>query len=248
MVFERLEGPAGTSDPNQTKSIITGITTTMSKAGINLGLNSKKKKIDQSNTTMNGVSPSPPFHFSATKFNHQTTPHSSAIGSVVNHHGLLSFSDLKVRTGLRFGSDRQSHVISVRCNSTAGPGSGDNESKNVLDAFFLGKAVAEAVNERLESAVGEFLSTIGRLQAEQQRQVQDFQEDVLERAKKAKENAAREAMEAQGLVPEPRTVDIAYGVNSTTSSPTTNATNPTISPSSPNSSTEDSAFGVSIDE
>lgn len=64
----------------------------------------------------------------------------------------------------------------------------------------MGKALAEALNERIESTVGEFLSTVGRLQAEQQRQVQDFQEDVLERAKKAKEKAAREAVEAQGLV------------------------------------------------
>lgn len=52
---------------------------------------------------------------------------------------------------------------------------GESESRSVLDAFFLGKALAEALNERIESAVGEFLSTIGRLQAEQQKQVQDFQ-------------------------------------------------------------------------
>ncbi|KAF5746335.1 hypothetical protein HS088_TW06G00506 [Tripterygium wilfordii] len=77
---------------------------------------------------------------------------------------------------------------------------GDSDSKGVLDAFFLGKALAEALTERIESTVGEFFSTVGRLQAEQQKQVQDFQEEVLERAKKAKERAAREAMEAQGLV------------------------------------------------
>ena len=52
---------------------------------------------------------------------------------------------------------------------------GENESKQVLDAFFLGKAFAEALNERVESAVGEFLSTVGRLQSEQQKQVQEFQ-------------------------------------------------------------------------
>lgn len=52
---------------------------------------------------------------------------------------------------------------------------GDGDSKSVLDAFFLGKALAEALNERIESTVGEFLSAIGRLQAEQQKQVQDFQ-------------------------------------------------------------------------
>ncbi|KAK4407326.1 putative protein, chloroplastic [Sesamum angolense] len=85
---------------------------------------------------------------------------------------------------------------------------GENESKAILDAFFLGKAVAEAVNERIESAVGEFLSTIGRLQAEQQKQVQEFQEDVLEKARRAKEQAAREAMEAQGLIPKSSAVEI----------------------------------------
>lgn len=52
---------------------------------------------------------------------------------------------------------------------------GDASSKSVLDAFFLGKALAEALNERIESAVGEFLSIVGRFQAEQQKQVQDFQ-------------------------------------------------------------------------
>ncbi|KAL8170206.1 hypothetical protein V2J09_022010 [Rumex salicifolius] len=72
---------------------------------------------------------------------------------------------------------------------------GENDSRAVLDAFFLGKAVAEALTERIESTVGEFLSTVGRLQAEQQRQVQEFQEEVFERASKAKEKAAREAME-----------------------------------------------------
>ncbi|XP_026384245.1 uncharacterized protein At4g13200, chloroplastic-like [Papaver somniferum] len=78
---------------------------------------------------------------------------------------------------------------------------GDSGSKSVLDAFFLGKALAEAINERVESTLGELLSTVGRLQAEQQKQVQDFQEEVLERAKSAKEKAAREAMEAQGNIP-----------------------------------------------
>jgi hypothetical protein len=52
---------------------------------------------------------------------------------------------------------------------------GNSSSKNVLDAFFLGKALAETQNERIESTVGELLSTVGRLQAEQQRQVQEFQ-------------------------------------------------------------------------
>uniref|UniRef100_A0A803LAI4 Uncharacterized protein n=1 Tax=Chenopodium quinoa TaxID=63459 RepID=A0A803LAI4_CHEQI len=75
---------------------------------------------------------------------------------------------------------------------------GESDSKTVLDAFFLGKALGEALTERIESTVGEILSTVGRLQAEQQKQVQEFQEDVFERAKRAKEKAAREALEEQG--------------------------------------------------
>lgn len=90
--------------------------------------------------------------------------------------------------------------LNFTCNFSSNPPPGENESKNVLDAFFLGKALAEAVTERIESTVGEFLSTVGRLQSEQQKQVQDFQEEILERAKQAKEKAARETMETQGLI------------------------------------------------
>lgn len=52
---------------------------------------------------------------------------------------------------------------------------GGNDSKGVLDAFFLGKAVAEALTERIEATVGEFVSVIGQWQAEQRKQVQDLQ-------------------------------------------------------------------------
>ncbi|KAK4419477.1 putative protein, chloroplastic [Sesamum alatum] len=117
-------------------------------------------------------------------------------------HCSLFSSNLKlISSGLH-----QFPRINLRCSCSGD--SGENESKAVLDAFFLGKAVAEAVNERIESAVGEFLSTIGRLQAEQQKQVQEFQEDVLEKARRAKEQAAREAMEAQGLIPKSSAVEI----------------------------------------
>lgn len=45
----------------------------------------------------------------------------------------------------------------------------------MLDAFFLGKALGEVLTERIGSSVGEFLSVIGRMQAEQQKQVLEFQ-------------------------------------------------------------------------
>ncbi|KAI3787887.1 hypothetical protein L2E82_00382 [Cichorium intybus] len=125
------------------------------------------------------------------------------------------------------------HRFRCYCSSTPGdPAPGENESKEVLDAFFLGKALAEALNERVESAVGEFLSTVGRLQAEQQKQVQEFQDEVLERAKKAKEKAAREAMEAQGLVPK-------SGASISSSPSVTIIDEPKISPSSSSSDSKD---------
>ena len=51
----------------------------------------------------------------------------------------------------------------------------DPQSRQVLDAFFLGKALVEVVTERLGSVVGEVLSEVGRLQAEQQQQIRAFQ-------------------------------------------------------------------------
>ncbi|KAK9160504.1 hypothetical protein Syun_006845 [Stephania yunnanensis] len=84
----------------------------------------------------------------------------------------------------------------------------ETDLKNVVDAFFLGKALAEVISERVESTVGELLSTFGRLQAEQQKQVQEFQEEVLERAKREKGKAARESLEAQGVVPKPTLVTL----------------------------------------
>lgn len=81
--------------------------------------------------------------------------------------------------------------VGVQCSNTP---PGQSDSKAVLDAFFLGKAFAEAVNERIGTTVGEILSEIGRWQAEQQKQTLDFQEEVLERARIARDKAAREAL------------------------------------------------------
>ncbi|TYH10511.1 hypothetical protein ES288_A07G182300v1 [Gossypium darwinii] len=148
----------------------------------------------------------------------QTKPCINPCNSLVPPPTKLCSSDLCL-TIFSFGGPRLIHRSSVISRSSTGrggaPGSGDNESRNVLDAFFLGKAVAEALNERIESTIGEFLSVVGRLQAEQQKQVQDFQEEVLERAKKAKEQAAREALEAQGLIPKSTSLSTSMGSGGT---------------------------------
>lgn len=132
--------------------------------------------------------------------------------------------NLKPRTSLRRSHGRGV----VRCSSsrTPSPGSGDNDNKGVLDAFFLGKAFAEALNERIGSTVGEIFSVIGQWQAEQQKQVLDFQEEVIERAKKAKEKAALEVVAEQGAM-------------KSLKAPSDTAT-PDVSPPSPDPKTEDS--------
>ncbi|KAJ6334080.1 hypothetical protein OIU78_011068 [Salix suchowensis] len=98
----------------------------------------------------------------------------------------------------------------------------------------------------LNLQLGNFLSTIGRLQAEQQKQIQDFQEDVLGRAKKAKEQAARESMEGQGIIPKPTTVDTIsanQGVNQTPPPSTGNAVETGSNPA-----TKGPVLGVSSDD
>nr|AAM62995.1 unknown [Arabidopsis thaliana] len=133
-----------------------------------------------------------PSSFSLSNSYNQTSPHSFILR---NSRSNFEFRRLR----LDVESRRRSTYLRSNC-STKGTDSGENENKSVLDAFFLGKALAEVINERIESTVGEVLSTIGKFQAEQQKQVQEIQEEVLERAKKAKERAARETMEEQGLV------------------------------------------------
>ncbi|XVE72786.1 hypothetical protein DITRI_Ditri11bG0066700 [Diplodiscus trichospermus] len=150
--------------------------------------------------------------------------------SVVISTTHLCSSDLSLCS---FGGARVPQRSSIICRSSTGPGasgSGDNESRNVLDAFFLGKALAEALNERIESTIGEFLSAVGRVQAEQQKQVVDFQEEVLERAKRAKEKAACEAMEAQGLVRKSNAVSAASVTNGAASKASPSTANDRISP------------------
>lgn len=52
---------------------------------------------------------------------------------------------------------------------------GGNEYKAMLDAFFLGKALGEVINDRIQSTVGELFSVIGGLQADFLKQAQEFQ-------------------------------------------------------------------------
>eukprot|EP00898_Chlorokybus_atmophyticus_P009053 jgi/Chlat1/9149/Chrsp97S08438 len=74
-------------------------------------------------------------------------------------------------------------------------------SRRVLDAFFLGRAVAEAINERLGSALGEVLSEIGKYDAERRRAMQDFENDVKVRAQRELEQSTKAAANARSRSP-----------------------------------------------
>jgi len=58
-------------------------------------------------------------------------------------------------------------------------------SNPLVQAFFVGRAVAEVLNERLEVAFTDALSEIGKFDAEAREQLRQFTEEVLERANRA---------------------------------------------------------------
>ena len=48
----------------------------------------------------------------------------------------------------------------------------------MLDAFFVGRALADVVNEKVGSALGEFLSEVAKKDAERRRDIRDLQDEV----------------------------------------------------------------------
>ena len=61
----------------------------------------------------------------------------------------------------------------------------ETESREVLDAFFVGKALAETLLERAGEAVSEALSAVGRAEAERDEAIRQFQDDVVNKAREA---------------------------------------------------------------
>jgi polyhydroxyalkanoate synthesis regulator phasin len=59
-------------------------------------------------------------------------------------------------------------------------------SKSPLDAFFIGRATAEAVIDRIEETVTDTLSALGKFDAEQREHIRTFVETILEKAEQQK--------------------------------------------------------------
>ncbi|NJR37900.1 MAG: hypothetical protein HC781_02455 [Leptolyngbyaceae cyanobacterium CSU_1_4] len=60
-------------------------------------------------------------------------------------------------------------------------------SNPLVHAFFIGRAIAEAVSEQVESNVTNALSELGKFDAEQRERLRLFTEEVMARAQRAEE-------------------------------------------------------------
>ena len=58
----------------------------------------------------------------------------------------------------------------------------------LIHAFFVGRAMAEVVNEQLENALTDALSELGKFDAEQRERLRQFTQEVMERANREAAN------------------------------------------------------------
>lgn len=62
-------------------------------------------------------------------------------------------------------------------------------SNSLVHAFFVGRALAEALGEEVERALTDAASELGKFDAEQRERLRDFTAQVMERANQAEEAA-----------------------------------------------------------
>src|SRR5690242_18563187 len=62
-------------------------------------------------------------------------------------------------------------------------------SNSVVHAFFVGRVLAQALNEQLEDSLTNALSELGKFDAEQRERLRQFTEQVMERAEREAEAA-----------------------------------------------------------
>ncbi len=78
-------------------------------------------------------------------------------------------------------------------------------TKNVLNSFFVGRALAQSLNDKLGETLTHTLSELGKINAEQGEKLRNFTQEVIDRA-------ARETANAGGntttVAPNGQTVDV----------------------------------------
>jgi polyhydroxyalkanoate synthesis regulator phasin len=62
-------------------------------------------------------------------------------------------------------------------------------SNPLVQAFFVGRAMAEILNEQFENALTDALSELGKFDAEQRERLRQFTQEVMERANREVETA-----------------------------------------------------------
>ncbi|KAL3147919.1 hypothetical protein ABBQ32_002629 [Trebouxia sp. C0010 RCD-2024] len=103
---------------------------------------------------------------------------------------------------------RPSRTKIARCSvSVRARSSGQRDSnKAVLEAFFLGRAFAEAINDRLGAALGDLLSEFGKADAERRQFWKEFEAEVQDRASAALSKATQSSKYTQRQLPENATL------------------------------------------
>lgn len=71
-------------------------------------------------------------------------------------------------------------------------------SNPLIQAFFVGRAAAEVINERVQVALTDALSEVGKFDSEAREQLRQFTEEVIARANKAAESAGTDINVAKG--------------------------------------------------
>ena len=74
-------------------------------------------------------------------------------------------------------------AVRVRAGDELGETTTQTESREVLDAFFVGKSLAETLLERAGAAFTDALSELSRFDAENREQIRAFQDEVIGKAR-----------------------------------------------------------------
>lgn len=74
-------------------------------------------------------------------------------------------------------------------------------SNPLVHAFFIGRALAEAIGEQVEHAITNSLGDLGKFDAEQRERLRQFTSQVLERASREEELAMQGRTTTSAIVP-----------------------------------------------
>lgn len=74
-------------------------------------------------------------------------------------------------------------------------------NNHLIHSFFVGRALAEALNQQMENALTSALSELGKFDAEQRERLRQFTQVVMERAQ-AEAEKAEQARSTTAIVPQ----------------------------------------------